>query len=112
MAKLEEVMPAYRRGDKIRMKDWPEDRFCQKDNPNSIKPFGNNLHEDDWEVVETLHTFAEMIAHLESGGKARRKLWIRPECFYYLEKDEIRNQDHCDADITYREYIATDWILL
>lgn len=111
---LEDVMPAFRRGEKIRRKCWNLSIYIQKGNDYSAHISHAPLGADDWEVVETLHTFNEMMEHLEKGGKARRKGWEKdyPDGYWYADGDYIRESlanQNCFLDLSTIK--LNDWIL-
>lgn len=91
--KFEEVLPALRAGKKVRAKLWNAPGWeyihvpqpFDSKHPHTLKVkqadgkpaelSSYDLFRNDWEVVETLMTFAEALKVVERGGKITKKSW-------------------------------------
>lgn len=55
MSYFEELMPAFRKGAKIRRRSWPENRFISQDGAEDGHAYGvsrDSLNAEDWEYVK------------------------------------------------------------
>ena len=116
-----EAMTALVEGKKIRDKYWNLNAYVKLNEEGNIIDYLNNsialrFHEGGvWEEYIEYVDFNTAMQHIANGGMAKRKNWkwsiyINPDSV--LEKIKVYNSPYSQYEVTKKDILTKDWILL
>lgn len=107
--KFWEAVKALEEGKKVRIKDWPLDKYIQSD--ATVGLFWALGRE--WELYEEpvqLYSFIDVVKGMRNGKKYRRQhLWISGEYIQQCAGRIIDENGQC-TELLLEDYEAKDWI--